>query len=394
MKILVVDDDAFVLGILVRQLQQLGYSELNAQDSARSAIAVLEREQEAVGLIFLDLQMPEMDGIEFVRHLVRIGYAGALVLISGEDERVVQAAERLARAHRLDVLGALCKPVSPEGLQEVLESDLLRHARKARPRRTYEAAALGRAIRCGELVNFFQPKVSLADGVVRGVEALVRWRHPTDGLVSPVDFISLAEEHGLITELTHAVLRGALEQTGIWRSQGHDLQVAINVSMDNLEDLDFPEWVLHEVQHAGLPPAAVMLEVTESRLMKDPVKPLDILTRLRLKRIGLSIDDFGTGHSSLAQLRDLPFEELKVDRSFVHGACHNAPLAAILRASISMARQLGMRSVAEGIEDRADWDYLKDSGCDVGQGYFISAPMPADEFSGWLADWRDRSVDL
>lgn len=148
------------------------------------------------------------------------------------------------------------------------------------------------------------------------------------------------------------------------------------------------------MKKAGIPPSSMVLEVTESRLMKDPLVPLDILTRLRLKHIRLSIDDFGTGHSSLAQLRDIPFDELKVDRGFVHGAHCHAPLRAILEASLGMARQLGMKTVAEGVEDRLDWDFLRTAGCDLAQGYFIAKPMPAERIVDWMPEWGSRRHEL
>jgi len=160
--------------------------------------------------------------------------------------------------------------------------------------------------------------------------------------------------------------------------------------MDSLTDHAFPDYVDQAVAAAGVPASRLMLEVTESRAMKDPMATLDILTRLRLRRIGLSIDDFGTGHSSLAQLRDIPFDELKVDRSFVHGACANEALRAILQPSLNMARQLGMKTVAEGVEDIDDWQYLQAAGCDVAQGYFIGRPMPPGHLLGWLAEWEVR----
>ena len=170
--------------------------------------------------------------------------------------------------------------------------------------------------------------------------------------------------------------------------------MTVNISMDNLTTLDFADYVAREVVKANVPQTGLVLEVTESRLMKDPVAPLDILSRLRLKHIGLSIDDFGTGHSSLTQLRDIPFDELKVDRSFVHGAHRYAPLRAIFEASLGMAQHLGMRTVAEGVEDHADWEYLRSSGCDLAQGYFITKPMPANELSTWLVDWEARRSKL
>jgi len=222
----------------------------------------------------------------------------------------------------------------------------------------------------------------------------VRWHHPRDGLIYPDRFIGMAEEHGLIDQLTRAVIKNAASQARLWMEEGLSLTVAVNVSMDNLAALDFPDYIEREMRTAKLPPTGLMLELTESRLMKDRVAPLDILTRLRLKHIGLSIDDFGTGHSSLAQLRDIPFDELKVDRGFVHGAWRNPLLRAIFEASLSMARQLRMKTVAEGVEDQADWEFLRDSGCDLAQGYFIARPMAADALIEWIGEWERRRPDL
>jgi EAL domain-containing protein (putative c-di-GMP-specific phosphodiesterase class I) len=230
----------------------------------------------------------------------------------------------------------------------------------------------------------------LGDGALIGVEALVRWQHPVDGLVYPGRFIAVAEAHSLIDGLTRAVLRQALAQSRRWRGTGLALRVAVNVSMDNLARLDFPEFVQSEILRHGVPPTDLLLEVTESRLMVDARASMDILTRLRLKQVGLSIDDFGTGHSSLAQLRDIPFDELKIDRGFVHGICDHATQRAIFTASLEMAHQLGMKVVAEGVEDRSHWDFVRAAGCDVAQGYFIARPMPADALAAWAVQWRHR----
>ncbi|OIQ70035.1 phytochrome-like protein cph2 [mine drainage metagenome] len=395
MKILLLDDEPYVLRLLTHQLAKLGFSEVIPHERAQDALALLEKNMGAIGLVFCDLQMPEMDGVEFVRHLARIGYAGGLVMVSGEDDRILKTAEKLALAHRLNVLGALHKPVSPEQLWQVLEN---RPARAATPsdakRQVYEPGDLKRAITNAELVNYYQPKVEMVSGKVAGVETLVRWRHPRDGLVFPDQFIPIAEEHGLIDDLTRIVLSSALRQARVWQDRNLHLHVAVNVSMDNLGNLDFPDLLAREAQKEGIALSSLLLEVTESRLMKNPTAPLDILTRLRLKHIGLSIDDFGTGHSSLAQLRDIPFNELKVDRGFVHGACRDTSLRTIFEASVGMARQLGMQTVAEGVEDQDDWDFLRAAGCDLAQGYFIAKPMPADDLEPWLTDWETRRCKL
>ncbi|OYY95777.1 MAG: hypothetical protein B7Y41_00320 [Hydrogenophilales bacterium 28-61-23] len=393
--ILLVDDEAFQLQLLSQQLAILGLDRIDACTSGEQALARLEAQSAGEQLIFLDLNMPGMDGVEFIRRLVARAYTGALILVSGEDARILETAVRLARAHRLNVLGHMNKPVQPERLEALLErwrSTAPKAAGKASKR--YGAEAVRRAIVGGELVNHYQPKVDVASGAFTGVETLVRWQHPDDGLVFPDEFIGVAEENGLIDDLTGVVLTEALGQTRRWRDQGLNLRVAVNVSMHNLARLEFADFVLSEIVRSGVAAEDLILEVTESRLMKDVLAPLDILTRLRLKHIGLSIDDFGTGHSSLSQLRDIPFDELKIDRSFVHGADRDKTRCAIFSASLGMARQLGMKTVAEGVEDRADWNFLRQQGCDLAQGYFIARPMPAGDLSAWLADWRARQPEL
>ncbi|MGB4360825.1 MAG: EAL domain-containing response regulator [Rhodoferax sp.] len=390
MKVLLVDDDHFALKLLRRLLANYGFGDVVAHEHAADAVALLEFDNQAFDLILCDLQMPGMDGVEFIRQLVRLSYAGGLVLVSGEDTRILQTAEKLSKAHRLNVLGTLKKPVSPEQLQQVLKNYHRPAAIWPVAGKTYTREALSQAISGDELVNYYQPKVDLVSGMVTGVETLVRWRHPVDGLVYPDQFIGMAEETGLIDDLTRVVLSGALRQARIWQDAGLHLSVAVNVSMDNLISLEFPDFVELAARQAGVPPTSLLLEVTESRLMKDPLAALDILTRLRLKRISLSIDDFGTGHSSLAQLRDIPFDELKVDRSFVHGVGRDPSLRALFEASLGMARQLGMKTVAEGVEDREDWDFLRLSSCDTAQGYFIARPMPAAALQDWMESWGIR----
>ena len=395
MTTLLVDDDPFALKILAHQLSQLGCVELRSCEHARDAVALLSAADHGIDLVFCDLQMPDIDGVEFVRHLARISYRGSLVLVSGEDSRIVRTAQRLAEAHHIHVVGAVAKPVPNEQLAQMLASHAARGGALARPSgHAPTPDELNRALAGGQLVLHYQPKVELATASLVGVEALVRWQHPQAGLVYPDQFISMAEDHALIDQLTHAVLVAALWQARLWKDGGLDLQVAVNVSMDNLEALDFPDTVAQLAGEAGIALPRLVLEVTESRLMKDMRAPLDILTRLRLKRIGLSIDDFGTGHSSLAQLRDVPFDELKLDRSFVNGAAADQRLGAIVEGTLAMAHQLGIKTVAEGVEDKADWDYLCALGCNVAQGYFIARPMPGHELPAWRDAWALRRGGL
>jgi EAL domain-containing protein (putative c-di-GMP-specific phosphodiesterase class I) len=391
MKLLLVDDETFALKVLTRQLAQLGYDDVLAFEQAADAMKLLEGPEHGVALIFCDLQMPDVDGVECVRHLAHMGYQGALVLVSGEGDRILHAAEKLAVAHRIPVLGALSKPVTPQRLRGVMDRFASMSASvRSKARQIFSASEVKRAIERRELVNHYQPKVAMGTAALIGVEALVRWQHPNAGLVYPDQFIPVAEEHGLIDALTDVVLDNALQQTRQWLDGGLALHMAVNVSMDNLASLEFPDKVAQQVISAGIELAALTLEVTESRLMKDMRAQLDTLARLRLKRIGLSIDDFGTGHSSLVQLRDVPFNELKLDRSFVTGAASNDSLKAIVGATLAMAGQLGMTSVAEGIESVEDWHFLRQLGCNVAQGYFIARPMPGDALPQWSQQWETR----
>ncbi len=395
LQILVLDDEPFMRKLLSRMLANLGYTGVSACDSGQAALHLLDLADHRPDLILLDINMPQMDGVEFVRHLVEHHYAGALILVSGEDERMLQSVENLVVAHQITVLGHLTKPVAPDLLAALVDRCLTPLPNTASAhKKVYAKDELQAAIAHGELVNFYQPKVSIATGLVTGAETLVRWQHPTDGLVFPDQFISTAEHHGLIDALTRAVLAGALPLVRQWRDAGLSWKLAVNLSMDNLLSLEFLDVVVDLVVSMGVRPQNLVFEVTESRLMQDPRIALEILTRLRLKRFRLSIDDFGTGHSSLSQLRDIPFDELKIDQSFVHRAWANDTQRAMFDASLGLARQLNMETVAEGVEDFADWNFLRQQKCDVAQGYFIARPMPASSLPAWLADWEIRRGQL
>ena len=388
---MLLDDEPFMLRLLQQVLANFGYSRVTAFTNGQSALAVFDQEIGRPELILLDLNMPEMDGLEFVRHLVDRKFAGGLILISGEGERMLEVTVKLVSAHGIAILGHLHKPFKPDELKALLMKrvePIDQH--RASEKNAYSPAELRQGMTSGELENFYQPKVEVATGRVVGAEALVRWLHPQDGIVYPDQFITLAEQHELMDDLTHGVLVRAMNHVRQWGAKRLDLRVSVNVSMVNMVALDFPDKVAELASRAGVMPSSVMLELTESQLMQDLRAPLEVLTRLRLKRFGLSIDDFGTGHSSLAQLRDFPFHELKIDRSFVHGASNSATSRAIYDASLALARELGMQVVAEGVSEKADWDLLCETGCDLAQGFFVARPMPADELVDWAKAWSHR----
>jgi EAL domain-containing protein (putative c-di-GMP-specific phosphodiesterase class I) len=389
-RILVLDDECFMLKLLVHLLAGLGYTDVTACDNGVAGLNWLEDGKNRHGLILLDLNMPDMDGIEFVRKLAGNGFDGSLILVSAEDERVLQMTEKLIQAHGMTVLGHVSKPVSLPRLAGLINTHGLVPSPPNPAKESYSPASVGAAIANGELINYYQPQIAVTTGKVVGVETLVRWFHPVDGLVFPEQFIGVAEKNGMIDALTRVVLREAFKQMKVWHESGLDISVAVNVSMDNLSSLAFADFVIEEALAIGVAPQNVVLEVTESRLMLDQRAPLEVLTRLRLKRFRLSIDDFGTGHSSLTQLSDISFDELKIDQGFVHGASHDKTARAIYDASLGVGKQLGMTIVAEGVEDRDDWDLLARTNCDVAQGYFIGRPMPAAAIAEWIDAWQHR----
>jgi diguanylate cyclase (GGDEF)-like protein len=236
-----------------------------------------------------------------------------------------------------------------------------------------------------ELVLHFQPKVALSSGRVIGVEALVRWQHPERGLLGPADFLGVAERTGLITDVTRWVLDAAVRQCSQWRRRGTDLPVAINLAAANIVDVALPDAIEQALRRWDVPGELLECEISEDTVMGDPRRATEVLERLRALGVRLSLDDFGTGHSSLSYLKRLPLDEVKIDRSFVTGMAVDPSDAAIVRSTIDLARHLGLDVVAEGVESEEVLDVLVSLECDVAQGFLLSRPLPADQLDGWLA---------
>ena len=245
---------------------------------------------------------------------------------------------------------------------------------------------LREAIQTGQLCLHYQPKINHQLNQVIGVEALVRWNHPQRGFLPPDQFIPLAEESGLIGPLDQWVLKTAIHQAAALREAGYPLTVAVNLSARSLHDTELPALIRDMLRHSGGDAGMLTLEITESAVMSNPSDSLVILQELDRMGIAIAIDDFGTGYSSLAYLRQLPVDELKIDKSFVMSMEENDNDAVIVRSTIDLAHNLGLNVTAEGVENRDAWDTLTILGCDVSQGYFMSKPLPADKLMLWLND--------
>ncbi|MGE3334125.1 MAG: EAL domain-containing protein [Rhodospirillaceae bacterium] len=388
-RVLLVDDEPFIRTMTARVLAELGGKAFVEAGNGREALAILDDPDSHIDLILCDLSMPDMDGVEIVRHLAGRKETPALAFLSGADSAVLRAAESLARAYRLNILGCIAKPASKAALSAVFDQVSAEAAPKARRERpSVDASDLLRGIEAGELTLFYQPKVGIRSGEVDSVEALVRWNHSLHGLLPPDTFVPLAETSGHIGVMTERVVEIALTQLATWRKDGFAGHIGVNLSPSMLSDVSLPDRFAKMADDLGLPPESIVFEITETGVAQEERIYLEIVTRLHLKGFALSIDDFGTGHSSLQKLEALPFTELKVDRQFVHGASRNSAKRAILEASLGLAKSLGMKTVAEGVEHKEDWDLLNTLNCDVVQGFYVSKPLPQSDLPRWAATWR------
>ncbi|MEK6686148.1 MAG: EAL domain-containing response regulator [Pseudomonadota bacterium] len=390
-RVLVLDDDKFMLNFVSHLLRELGVSEVLVAEDGKAGLFVLSAQVAIVDLLIFDIEMPGMDGIEFLRNIADQKYGGKIVLFSGVDAGLLKATERLAVVRGLNVIGTLAKPVTVGALAAILEQlslPIRANVDPSRIRQIFDVEEIRQALIDDHIDMFYQPKISAASARVTSVECLARWRHAQYGYISPDNFISIIEQSGLINDFTRNILKKSAQQLDLWLQQGLDLKISVNVSMQNLDRFNLPEIYEEAVRGCNVPIDRVILEITESKLGEDFARSLDILTRIRLKGFGLSIDDFGTGYATMETLKYMPFTELKIDRIFAHGATKDASARAILELSIKLGKVFGLNVVVEGIETQADYELAAELGCDEIQGYFIAKPMLPDEFVQWLSDYE------
>ena len=352
-------------------------------------------------LIVLDLNMPEKDGIEVMRELTERNLSPTFILISGFDERVLHSAKQFAESKQLKVAETLTKPIEVDDFIDILikvhsecQLDYLSLEIKAiqTTENPEETAVNVHELIIGleqcEFDVYIQPQVFFKDGSLSGGEILVRWQHPIRGLVFPDQFIPLAEQHHLMGELTEIIIKQTVIAYKQLQVAGIDIPLSINLSAQNINDLTLPEKLNTLLKENGIAPEAFTLELTESAILTDTSAALDILNRLRMKGFSLSIDDFGTGDSSLKRLYQSPFSELKIDQHFVRRIEKDSDANSIVKICTLLAKEFKMHTVAEGVETQEIWAKLKALHCDIAQGYFISKPIPVPDFIKWANQYE------
>jgi len=378
----IIDDEVALVDFISHVAESANY-EIEKYHDARIFMHEFKNTSD---VIILDLMMPGIDGVEVIRYLANENCKSQIILMSGFDKNVLHSAQELAKEQKLNFCGCLSKPFRSNELHKLL-SELSSSPQASNKKTSNQAPTvdeLHNAISNHELIMNYQPKVDLSDNKSLSVEALVRWQHPERGLIPPDLFIPLAEKNNLIDDLTWEVYHLVLSQARAWLAQGMDIKIAVNMSAITLKDLDLPKKMTSLIKQYNLQPSQIILEVTETALMQELIKSLDILTRLRMKGFKLSIDDFGTGYSSLVQLHRIPFSELKIDGSFVMAMNQDPESLAIVETVVLLGHKLGMKVVAEGVESEKDLQQLINMDCDIAQGYHICRPQTADKITEWF----------
>ncbi|MFC3150039.1 EAL domain-containing protein [Litoribrevibacter euphylliae] len=387
LSILIVEDSDAQRKHLAQQCQDMGCKFVAEAENGRVALELIENSDNHFDILVCDLEMPDIDGIELINLLGNRITELALIIVSAREKSLISSVELMASKQGIWVLGSVQKPLSYNKLKQLMkhyltykneQGEVVRPARK--PKLSVEEVKQALDLKLLEL--HYQPKINMKDHSLAGVECLVRIKKD-DQVIFPDQFISVCEEHNLIDDLSYRVVAQAVLQKLKWNGLGLKTQWSINLSAVSFENETFCEALMEVIKSMQGAASQLIFEVTETAVIKDMGKALGVLNRLRLAGCGLSLDDYGTGYSSIQQLSQIPFTELKMDRSLIDGISSKPHLQVIFASSLAMCNQLGLKMVAEGIESKEDWEYLKRRGCHMGQGYYYAPPMPEKAFLEW-----------
>lgn len=387
---LVADDSPAMRTYLSALLARNGVDHVFEAGDGLEALRLLRDARPAVNVMFCDLDMPSMDGVDTLRRVALAHPEVSVVVFSAMDPRVMNTVARMSEVQGLEVLGILAKPFSEKDVRAQLDRWRIARRRDVQVQRVEcTPDEIEAALKDDRIEVYYQPKVRLSDGVPVGVEALVRLRYPHVGIIAPSLFLVVAEAANLMPAITQRVLERSLQQASRWAMNGLSLDLAVNLAPSILRRLEWPDAIAGLAGRYGFPAERITLEVTEQHVDTHP-EMLHNAARFRIKGFQLAVDDFGTGDSGISRLRSLPFTELKIDQSFTLEAASREDLRTLLQTSVELAHRLHMGVVAEGVETADQWAMLAQYGCDAVQGNYITPAIPADQIPDSLARWSSR----
>ena len=395
--ILVVDDSKLQRDQAVALCRKLA-PQAEIRQGIHGADAVRQLREEPADIVVMDLEMPVMDGIALASHIAAESLARGIVICSSRDPLLIASVGRMSETSGLRVLGMLQKPMHLESLRQSFDKLNVNKEIRSGMKHDFPDIAESEflaAVENDAIKLFFQPKVTARGILLKGVEALARWKHAEYGFVPPPIFIAMAEKLDIIDQLTFQLLEQAIRFTQAAAKHGLNLSVSVNLSPQSVGKIDFVERVESIVNASGVAPRKIIFEVTENMLLRDLPTTLRSLAQLRLHGFGLSIDDYGTGFANAEQLALLPVTELKIDRSLVNGASEKWQQSKILESTIELGKNLNLVTVAEGVEDVEDYKLLLRCDVDMIQGFYFGKPMPAEQLNSWIShDLRDIRNNL
>jgi len=390
LQFLVAEADAAHRGMLADMLRRAGGTAIDEVSDGHATLEHLAAGfTPAVHLAVIDLALPGMDGLELIRRLAEMRCPAGIIVIGTQRADVLYSVETMAHAYGIDILGAIARPVNERRLIALIAAYLApKRVAATPPAPVFTFAEVGRGLKAREFDPYFQPKIELETGQVKGLEMFARWRHPEHGVLGPSSFMGALEQGKHIDFLDWSMIEKSVAACRTLHDQDIPISFSINVNPATLAHPQFMPQMKACLERHRILAGYITFEMTESAMLSSDPHLLERLLRLRMQGFGLAVDDYGTGRSNLQLLASIPFTELKIDRSFVDGASRKRVIGTVLKSYLGLARSLERRSVAVGVETKQDWDFLQGLGCTYAQGYYIARPMPVEEFPAWLADWR------
>jgi EAL domain-containing protein (putative c-di-GMP-specific phosphodiesterase class I) len=390
--ILVIDDDDFILSLTIGVLQKLGYKNVDTATNGIDALEKLDRASPPYSVTICDLNMPEMDGIEFMRHAHQRNYAGGLILLSGEDKRILDLALEMADLQNLNILGCLTKPVKMSALRDILGENSSLPESESTPNKQQKISKdeLMEGLEPGSnrLQLHYQPIVHIRSGDIVGVESVPIWNHPTRGILEPQTFFPVAQEHLEINALSIKIYDKAVEQTARWLTDGIFLQNFIGLSFETLTSSDHVDLLLNKPTEFGITKKHINLKISDQDIDSKNFEINELLMRFHFKKIGVAIDDFNLGQADIDKVSHFPYSQIRSNRELLLSTKENPELAPVVKKNNSLAKKLNLEVTIKGIQDREEWNQAENLGFDCVQGEFCSDALPNTQLLEFLENWN------